>query len=229
MAIPVVDTLFRTTVYVNNFRTRNESQLLPIGTSFQSLIRSVVEPDPTLASGQPVPAYGLYTANNGTNNVTTTLTATSATFFTNVGDTNGPAKVVASLSGSTFTIQVAHSNAGSCPGVSTGSACTWGTPRTLVTVNNIVNNVATNPIFTYTVDIGGTLTSYSTTGTATTVGTDLYEFASCNSTSCPANDIESVKVNLEVNAAPNKAGQAQDDTVVYELSPISQGYLPEVG
>ena len=176
-----------------------------------------------------MPRYGPYTANNGTNNVTTTLTATSATFFTNVGDTNGPAKVVASLSGSTFTIQVAHTNAGSCPGVSTGSACTWGTPRTLVTVNNIVNNVATNPIFTYTVDIGGTLTSYSTTGTATTVGTDLYEFASCNSTSCPANDIESVKVNLEVNAAPNKAGQAQDDTVVYELSPISQGYLPEVG
>ncbi len=55
------------------------------------------------------------------------------------------------------------------------------------------------------------------------------EFATCNSTSCPANDIESVKVNLEVNAAPNSAGQAQDDTVVYELSPISQGYLSEVG
>ncbi len=86
MAIPVVDTLFRTTVYVNNSYS-NESQLLPIGTSFQSLIRSVVEPDPTLASGQPVPAYGLYTANNGTNNVTTTLTSSSATFFTNVGDT----------------------------------------------------------------------------------------------------------------------------------------------
>ena len=222
MAIPIVDTLFRTTVYVNNSYS-NESQLLPIGTSFQSLIRSVVEPDPNLSTGQPVPAYGLYTANNGTNNVKTTLTASSATFFTNIGDPNGPAMVVASLSGSTFTINVAHANASSCPGVSTGSACTWGTARTLVTVKNVVNNLATAPIFTYTVDTSGTLTAYSTTAA------DATEFATCNSTTCPANNIESVKVNLEVNAAPNSAGQAQDDTVVYELSPISQGYLSEVG
>jgi prepilin-type N-terminal cleavage/methylation domain-containing protein len=220
MAIPVIETLFQTTTYVNNSYS-NENQLLPIGTTFQSLIRSVVEPDPNLSSGQPVPAYGTYTANNGTNNViaANAPTPSSVTFFTNIGDTNGPAEVVAAISGSTFTVSVAHATTTTCPGVSTGSACTWGTPKALITVKNVVST----SIFTYTVDVGGTLTPYSTASADTT------EFQTCNSTTCPANEIESVKVNLEVNVAPNDAGQAQDDTVVYELSPISQAYQPEVG
>jgi prepilin-type N-terminal cleavage/methylation domain-containing protein len=167
MTVPIVSTLFRTTAYVNNSYS-NENQLLPIGTSFQNLIRSVVEPAPNLSSGQPVPAYGTYSTYAGSPNAVagTTPTPTSMTFFTNVGSSfgsRGPAKVTAQLTGTTFTVSVAIAT-GNCPGLTAGTACTWSaTPRTLFTVKNVVNPVST-PIFTYTV--AGT--NYSTATADTT-------------------------------------------------------------
>jgi hypothetical protein len=92
----------------------------------------------------------------------------------------------------------------------------------LFTVNHVVNTSA-QPIFTFTVDNGGTPQVFNSSAA------DSAEFATCSSTSCNAANIESVRVDLVVNAAANNAGQAQDDTVVYELSPISQAFQPEVG
>ncbi len=214
MTAPIVSTLFSSTAYVTN-SYQNENQLLPISTTFQNLIRSVVEPAPNLSSGQPVPAYGIYSSSGA---VTTSLSATSMTFFTNIGDPNGPAEVVASISGSTFTVTVARATAGTCPGLNTGAtACTWGTAHPLITVDNVVG-VGSAALFTYSV--GGTTIAPSN---------DATEFATCSATSCPAADIESVKVDLQVNVNPNRSGQAQEETVVYQLSALSQQYQPEVG
>lgn len=214
MTAPIVSTLFSTTSYVTS-SYQNENQLLPISTTFQNLIRSVVEPAPNLSSGQPVPAYGIY---NTSGAAVTEPSATSMTFFTNIGDPNGPAEVVASISGSTFTVTVARANAGTCPGLNTGAtACTWGTARPLITVDNVVG-AGSSALF-----------SYSVGGTPIAPTNDATEFATCTASSCPAADIESVKVDLQVNVSPNQAGQAQEETVVYQLSALSQQYQPEVG
>jgi prepilin-type N-terminal cleavage/methylation domain-containing protein len=214
MTAPIVSTLFSTTSYVTS-SYQNENQLLPISTTFQNLIRSVVEPAPNLSSGQPVPAYGVY---NSSGAAVTEPSATSMTFFTNIGDPNGPAEVVASFSGSTFTVTVARANAGTCPGLNAGgTACTWGTARPLITVDNVVG-AGSSALFTYSVG-----------GTPIAPTNDATEFATCTASSCPAADIESVKVDLQVNVSPNQAGQAQEETVVYQLSALSQQYQPEVG
>ncbi len=213
MVIPITNTLFRTTAYVTNSYA-NENQLLPISTTFQNLIRSVVAPAPNLSSGQPVPAYGIYST---TGTVTTGINTSSTTFFTNIGDPNGPAEVSANLVGSVFTLDVARAT-GNCPGLTSGTQCTWGSPRPLVRVTNVVNTSST-PLFVYTV--GGT--NYSTDAA------DATEFATCTASACPAANIQSVKVDLEVNVSPTQGGQAQEETVVYQLSPLSQTYQPEVG
>ncbi|MHB1584706.1 MAG: PulJ/GspJ family protein [Acidimicrobiales bacterium] len=213
MTAPIVSTLFSTTSFVTN-SYQNENQLLPISTTFQNLIRSVVEPAPNLSSGQPVPAYGIY---NSSGAAVTEPSPTSMTFFTNIGDPNGPAEVAASFSGSTFTVTVARANAGTCPGVSGGTACTWGTARPLITVDNVVG-VGSSALFTYSVG-----------GAPVAPSNDATEFATCTASSCNAANIESVKVDLQVNVSPNQAGQAQEETVVYQLSALSQQYQPEVG
>lgn len=213
MTAPIVSTLFSTTSYVTN-SYENENQLLPISTSFQNLIRSVVEPAPNLASGQPVPAYGIYSSSGA---VITGLSATSMTFFTNIGDPNGPAEVVANVSGSTFTVTLARATAGTCPGLNSGAtACSWGTAHPLITVDNVV-------------DTGSAVLTYSVGGTTISPSDDATEFATCTASSCPAADIQSVKVDLQVNVNPNQSGQAQEETVVYQLSALSQQYQPEVG
>lgn len=214
MTAPIVSTLFNSTAYVSNSYL-NENQLLPISTTFQNLIRSVVQPAPNLASGQPVPSYGIYSSSGA---AITEPSPSSMTFFTNIGDPNGPAEVVANLSGSVLTVTVARANAGTCPGLNAGAtACTWGTPQPLITVDNVVNS-GSSSLFIYSV--GGTTISPSN---------DATEFATCTATSCPAADIESVKVDLQVNVNPNRSGQAQEETVVYQLSALSQQYQPEVG
>jgi hypothetical protein len=213
MTVPIVSTVFSSTTYVTNSYL-NEDQLLPISTTFQNLIRSVVEPAPDLSSGQPVPAYGIYSSNGAAINEPS---ATSVTFFTNIGDPNGPAEVVAGVTGSVFTVTVARAEAGTCPGLSSGTACSWGAAQPLITVDNVVNTGAA-PLFTYSV---GT--------TPIAPSNDATEFATCTATSCPAADVESVKVDLQVNVDPSRGGQAQEETVVYQLSALSQAYQPEVG
>ncbi len=88
MTVPIVDTLFSTIARVNNTYI-NVNQLLPVSTNLQRFLRSAVEPGPT-SNGVPVPAF-----------VTGSISPTSVTFYTNIGNTNGPAKIVASCASST--------------------------------------------------------------------------------------------------------------------------------
>jgi len=172
MTVPIVDTLFSTVARVNNTYI-NVNQLLPISTNLQRFIRSAVEPGP-ITNGVPDPAF-----------VTGGISPTSATFYTNIGDPNGPARIVASCAssqpssglcdaGGVFTVTEATANAGTCP--PSGPGCTWGAPRTLITVDGVSNAIDNQPLFEYTLlveDATSTSTTYTTplVGNATINGT----------------------------------------------------------
>jgi hypothetical protein len=160
------------------------NQLLPVSTNLQRFIRSAVEPGPT-TGGVPVPAF-----------VTGSITPTSATFYTNVGNTNGPAKIVASCtsttpstglcdSGGTFTVTEAFANANTCP--PTGTTCTWGTAKTLITVDGVSNAADYQPLFEYTLLLQ-TASSSSTTYTTPLVGNSTINgtTSSCLPTNTPS-------------------------------------------
>jgi len=230
---PLLVTLTNVTFDVNDTYA-NENQLLPVSTNLQRLIRSAVSPGPTpttgVATGQPVPAFGVYYPTNspGNQNLTapyTTLSATSMTFFSNIGDPNGPALVVANLNTSTQTLKVSITRAdhNTCPGINAspvGSGCTWGSSpatstRTLFTVQHVINSTA----FTYNLDSGTTPNFTKCTDTV----------SPNPATNCDAAQILNVGVDVQVNTAVNRSSQAEDITVVYQLSGYSQAYDPAVG
>jgi len=165
MTVPIVDTLFSTVARVNNTYI-NVNQLLPVSTNLQRFIRSAVEPGPT-SNGVPVPPFA-----------TGAILPTSMTFYANIGDNNGPAKIVASCAsstpssglcnaGGTFTVTEAAATSGTCP--PTGSACTWGTAHTLITVSGVSNAKDNQPLFEFTLLIA-TSSSSTTTYTTSVVG-----------------------------------------------------------
>jgi hypothetical protein len=176
MTIPIVDTLFSTVARVNNTYT-NVNQLLPVSTNLQRFMRSAVEPGPT-NSGVPVPAF-----------VTGAILPTSLTFYTNIGDPNGPAQIVASCAsttpstglcnaGGTFTVTEATAKSGTCPPTGSG-VCTYNSPHTLITVNGVSNFSDNAPLFVYTLLLN-TSTSSGTTSTTSQVGT------SCSGSTAPS-------------------------------------------
>ncbi len=241
-------------------------QLLPSSMIIQRLIRSEVEPAPAVAntcSGANIPCPPFLTGSVGTY---------STTFFANVGDANGPAKIVMANStptkcagckfySSTFTVTQypacpnppannvlpgCTTSTPACPfTVISTAVCTWSTSgKVLVDVIGVVNGQtyltnATQPtIFTY-----NTLNQYSTTYTAGAGGTPnvstgiLPAFSTCNaptltngnptSSNCPADDVQSVAVDLQVDV-PGTAVQ-ENSFVVYRLSSDSFLYSPLVG
>jgi hypothetical protein len=269
--VPIVmQTLSGSQAYVNNTYL-NLDQLLPVSTSFQQLIRSVVAPGPTQSGSNPVPAFGTYNSSGKiicsqsascntsysptgayqASPIVSGLSSTSATFFSNVGDPNGPAMVVANLNTTcttatscqgVFTVTIAHANASPpCPFSSTDYTdhCTWGTPHQLITVDHVVNACSTStncpqPLFTYTLqgfaaDPSICAQTPSTPGCVQQPqGPGSPNFASCTTTSCSANQILDVGIDLKVNSSAT-ASQADEQTVVYELSENSAAYDPEVG
>ncbi len=161
MTVPIVDVLFSTVARVNNTYI-NVNQLLPVSTNLQRFVRSAVEPGPAV-NGVPDPPF-----------VTGAISPTSLTFYTNIGDPNGPAKIVASCTsanpssglcdaGGTFTVTEAAASATTCP--PSGSGCTWGAPRTLITVDGVSNANDNQPLLEYTLlveDATSTSTTYTT-------------------------------------------------------------------
>lgn len=166
MTVPLVDTLFATITRVNNTYT-NVNQLLPVSTNLQRFLRSAVEPGPT-SGGVPVPPF-----------VTGSVSPTSVTFYTNVGNANGPAEIVASCasttpstglcnSGGVFTVTEALPNSGSCP--PTGTACTYGAQHSLITVDGVSNATDNQPLFEYTLLVASSSPTTGTTYTTPVVG-----------------------------------------------------------
>jgi type II secretory pathway pseudopilin PulG len=222
-------------------------QLLPSSVIIQRLIRNEVEPSPTTSAtsavcptaNAPCPPFLLGTSS----------TAYSTAFYANVGDPNGPAKIVMSSSApakcttctfytSTFTVTEYHANAyssgnpnGSCPLAANNNlsgTCTWSSNGTiLVDVLGVVNGQASLhdpnlPIFTYN--------TLNPSTSVYTPNTPVSSFATgtCTSVSaCPADNVQSVEVDLEVDV-PGTPIQA-NDFIVYRLSSFSYLYSPLVG
>jgi type II secretory pathway pseudopilin PulG len=212
----------------------NSEQIIPVATNFQRLIRTEVEPGPPSSTGVPVPPFV-------TNTGTTYNSTTAATFYANVGVAGQPAKVVASLVGTTFTVTDQLANAGSCP-LSTASAlvCQFTTNpvKIVAQLSNVVNGSypstgSPTPIFTYTL----LDTSGGGAGTQTTVSNPVTTFNACTwatgddmATTCPGDTVQGVEMDLLVRSPGSKSlAPAEDDTIVYRFSSNSYLYSPTVG
>lgn len=96
--LAIVLVVFTTFAKVENstFSSYNElNQLTPVGTSFQRLLRTAVSPATGGVTAAPIPPFGIYATGHLT--VTTPITASSLTFFSNTGTKNGPELVRATL------------------------------------------------------------------------------------------------------------------------------------
>lgn len=218
----------------------NTQQILPVSTNIQRLIRTAVEPGPQYGTPvRPLPPFQL----GG-------ITSTSLTFYANVGvaasgtHPGQPAKVVAALVGTTFTVTSQLADANTCPSITSPTAtCTFTTnpAKRVASITNVVNATyapptlppappatAPTPVFSYivlsaagvqsTVAVGSLATTFSTTS-CTGIG-DL----------CPADEIQGVEVDLFVKSPGSRSlPPAEDDTIVYRLSSTSYLYSQTVG
>jgi hypothetical protein len=215
----------------------NTQQILPVSTNVQRLIRSEVEPAPTLTStSPPVPPFAVGT-----------VTTTSATFYANVGVPGRPAKVFAGLTnavtgapssiGTTFTVTDILADAGSCPlSVSSTATCTFNpaNSKRVASITNVINSTwpsqaSPTPVLTYTLlDNAGIQTTVSGNSIATTFTTCTYSTNLV--TTCPYDTVQGVEIDLVIRAPGSKLlAPAEDDTIVYRLSSTSFLYSPTVG
>ncbi|HEV3130446.1 MAG TPA: hypothetical protein VGY51_00695 [Acidimicrobiales bacterium] len=205
----------------------NANQILPVTTSIQRLIRTEVEPGPPSATGVPVPPFAVGA-----------VTGTSATFYANVGVAGQPAKVVATLTGTTFKVTDQVADPGTCP-LSAASALTCkftvNPAKPVATMANVVNASwpsvgSPTPVFTYTLlDTSGGGAGVQQTVTNTSV------FNSCTASadlavSCPGDAVQGVEMDLVIKSPGSRSlAPAEDDTTVYRLSSNSFLYSPTVG
>ena len=199
----------------------NTQQILPDSTNVQRLIRSEVEPGPTPTSTNiPVPPF-----------VPGAESTMSMTFYANVGVPGTPARVVASLNGTTFTVTDQLADPGTCP-TSFGSTavCTFldNPAKRVASITNIVNTPS-QPIFTYTLlDSAGNQTIVPSSAVATTFGSCVA--GAPEVTNCPGDAVQGVEVNLFIDSPGSKSlAPAEDNTTVYRLSTTSYLYDPTVG
>jgi prepilin-type N-terminal cleavage/methylation domain-containing protein len=220
MSIPIVATfLDASTRVANNYV--NVNQLLPVSTNLQRLIRSAVAPAPTYFTGIPTPAFGSYNTTSGTL-VAGTLSPTSLTFYVNIGDPNGPAKIVASCTANGTTgactnpgtltvtearaVQTGSPAASTCPFAGqTNQLCTWSSsPITLFKVTGLTNGADNVPLFTYT--LLQTTTTSGSGGTQTTTSKTVTLNNSANDT--PPNVPAFLGLPTSLQGASNAAAAA---------------------
>lgn len=239
MALVITNTFFSTERVVDT-SYGNLNQLLPIGTTFQQYIRSAVAPDPTPTGGQPIPPFGIYQA-TGAISPTALIKPTSLTFFTNIGTRN--TKRIAEVSATTAPTPTAPATAptkyqltvtttlpkaaaqSTCPtsAATTTKKCVFTTTHT-ARVSFRVDDMTSKTVFTYR--------SATPTPTDKTVGKLLRApttFSTCTATVCNAARVKSVGVNLVVSVNTHVGHSADQETVTYEISSVSQAFNPAVG
>lgn len=159
ITMPIVSTILQTSSKVD-VTYENVDEQLWLSTTLQRLVRSAVAPTPS-TTAQTVPAF-----------VTSSITPTSMTFYTNTGTVRGPEKVIASCTAtpvkttrcddptSTFTVTITkaelHPSTVSTPthtktycpqtAATTSKHCKWtttNTKRRLVTITHVKNGSKT--------------------------------------------------------------------------------------
>jgi prepilin-type N-terminal cleavage/methylation domain-containing protein len=142
-----------------------------------------------------------------------TATSSSATFFADTDDvsgTTGPVKVSASLTGTTFTVTVAQPTSG-CPLTSSQTAtpatvCSYGTPRTIVTVQNETN---ANPL-SYLIAVAGSQSGGSC---------ESASIANPSTSTTPTQVSEIVAMCIDIASQLKGGQQAGYQSLAYMLSP----------
>lgn len=239
--------LFITVVVFNTYREVDQdtaasnaeiNQLVPVGTSFQRLLRTAVSPATAGAGNAPISPFGIYKTTYALT-TTTQISTTSLTFFSNTGTSYGPVKVTAVFSKGTFTVTTTAPDRYTCPGRTTRPStdrCQWtGKPTTLLSVSDVYNKKVSKPVFSYYLNYPmstkyGSPARTSAFATCTPpVTTDATPSKPVSVTRCPAANINSVKVDLEVKAGNSRIGKLESQTVTYQLSSTSQAYSAAVG
>ncbi|MGA2522253.1 MAG: prepilin-type N-terminal cleavage/methylation domain-containing protein [Acidimicrobiales bacterium] len=143
-AFPVVPVFFRESTAVQNTYTAVDQLVLAseVATRF---IHEAVDPSPTSTTFPFLSA-----------------SANAATFYTNDGNANGPEKVVVSVSNGvggtrTFTADIYVPTAGTCPfAANPTSTCVYtSATRSILLINYLTNGTGGSPVFTYTLQGGG--------------------------------------------------------------------------
>lgn len=116
--------------------------------------------------------------------------ANSTTFYANTGDANGPEQVVTQVtttgSARTFQVNLYKATAGTCPGISSGTTCTYtGSTQSYLLINNLTNGTGGSPVFTYTLQ-GGEVCAGPPPGSPTTT---LKAAASAGATTLSVNTL----------------------------------------
>ncbi len=227
---------------------RGFQEIIPSTTAMQQYMVTMVEPNPAGVSGGvfvPVPpfAYNPPVGSAGNNPALPPgyqLSPNSATFTSNVGDPNGPAEIQVTTTPNaaprpgqpqTYTLIATSTPAdpGTCPGVSSGTQCTWGvttTTKRLFTITDLVNGAvdAPTPVFQFTTTTSaGPVTPYATAAGSTWQTT--FGPNTCSSRgNCPADQISSVTITLEIEPSGG-------ETTAYHttVTPISIPYAQNVG
>ncbi len=172
-AFPVLPVFFRESNIVQN-TYQSVDQLVLASEVATRYIHEAVTPSPS-----------------STSNPILTANANSTTFYANTGDPNGPQEIVTQVtttgSSRTFQVNLYNAQANSCPGVSSGTTCTWNTSSTqsYLLINNLTNGTGGSPVFTYTLQ-GGEVCAGPPPGSPTTT---LKAAASTGATSLSVNTL----------------------------------------
>lgn len=246
ISMTVMSTFFSNASQING-AYQGFDEVIPSTTSMQQYIITMVEPtNPAVSAGGyiPVPPFA-YNPPVGTAGNNPALPAgyqldpNSATFTSNTGDPNGPAQINVTTTANappkagnpqTYTLQVTVTPAdpGTCPGVTTGTQCTWGVStktKIVFTVSDLVNGStnSTPPVLQYTTNISSGTIPYSTLSGSAWM--EAFGPNTCLSQgNCPADQVASVTISIQIQL-PGGLSTVYQTTV----NPVSIPYAQNVG
>ena len=223
------------------------TEVIPTTTTLQAFFRSMVEPAPqAVVDAVLVPVPPFQPAPGSSSSGPFALGPFSATFTANVGDPNGPALFTITTTPNTapypsgvgpgtftFTMTEARAVAGTCPfqpDSANPTYCQWDTanPKTVVSLDDVVNGPGSaagtaNPILQYTWGANTSPTPYSTAA-GSPWQTDFGANSCTSITTCPADQITRVDINLTVQKLHGlQSGYATS------VTPIAISYSEVVG
>lgn len=226
ITFPVLNTFFSVDNSVAQTVT-SVNQILPATTTLERFLRSAVQPAPATVvtaglPGIPVPMFAPVTSGS-----TFQMYPNSVTFYSNVGDANGPEQVVATTTGPvkglyTLTLTAQQADVNTCPGTgssmsaTTGATCkyTQNPKKIIAIINSITNGSAsdTNPIFQYSITANTDGTPAYPASTTAAQGWTCTSATACN----PAN-LLSMQIYLNTQATVGSLTSIR--TVVYFIAP----------
>lgn len=223
------------------------TEVIPTTTTLQAFFRSMVEPAPqAVVNAVLVPVPPFQQAPGGSSSGPFELGPYSATFTANIGDPNGPALFTITTTANTapypagvgpgsytFTMTEAKAVAGTCPfqpNSASPTYCSWDTtnPKIVVSLNDVINGPGSAagtaaPILQYTWGSNTSPTPYSSAA-GSPWQTDFGANSCTSITSCPADQITRVDINLTVQKVHGlEAGYTSS------VTPIAKSYSEVVG